>query len=149
VARYFVESREHPHRAQPIVLREPGEAAVLALRPFGFRWDAIPKVTQYRFDVYAQETVTLPTTPDIVQGPATNPSTEGTALLRAPLELGAPAGAVLSAFIPSHITAFTPRSDQLAKLAAGRAYVWQVKGLDERGNVVAESPPRQFSLQPR
>ncbi len=147
--RYFVEAREHPLRTQPIALRQPGEAAVLPLHPFAFRWEKVPKVAQYRLDVYPQETVTQPTVPGLVQGPVTNPLTEGTALLRAPGELGTPSAAVLSAFIPAEVTVFTPRQNQLGKLTAGRAYRWQIRGLDQEGNVVAESPLRQFTLEAR
>jgi len=147
--RYFVESREHQQRVQPIALREPREAAVLALRPFDFHWAAIPKIAQYRLDVYPRETVTQPTAPGLVQGPATNPSTDASAFLRAPRELGTPTAAALSVLIPSQVTTFTLRHAQLARLTAGRAYLWQIKGLDQQGAVVAESPLRHFTLQAR
>ena len=147
--RYFVESREHQRRIQPIALREPAEAAVLALRPFDLGWAAVPKVAQYRLDVYPRETVTQPTVPGLVQGPATNPSSDATGLLRAPRELGTPTEAILSVYVPSQLTTFTLRPNQLAKLTAGRAYVWQIRALDPQGNVVAESSLRHFSLQAR
>ena len=150
VARYYVESREHAQRASRIALETPADAAVLAVKPFDFRWEGVPRVAQYRLDVYPQETVTLPPFPGLVQGPATNPSTDSTVFVRAPRERGGtPSEIALSVLVPAERTAVALRPNQLAKLAPGQSYLWQVKGLDAQGNVVAESPLRQFTLQPR
>jgi len=144
VATYFVKAQEHVQRVSPIALQAPGQSAVLGLKPFAFRWEPAPKVAHYRLDVYPQDAGAPPAVPGVIQGPATQPGSDPDALVRAARELGDP---VLSVQIPSQVSSFTPRAGQLGKLAAGRRYLWQVKGFDQQGNVVAESSLRQFTLQ--
>ena len=149
LVRYFVEAREHVQRSFGIALQAPGDAAALAFKPFDFRWAPAARVTHYRLDVYPQETVGLPTAPGLIQGPTANPAAGGGVFIRAPRELRPPTDPVVSALIPSGVTAFTLRPNQFVKLAPGRSYLWRVKGLDQLGNVIAESPLRQFVLQAR
>jgi hypothetical protein len=47
------------------------------------------------------------------------------------------------------MTAFTLRQGHFARLTAGRAYTWQIRALDQQGNIVGASPVRQFTLAPR
>jgi hypothetical protein len=149
VVTYFVKSNEHPLRRTPITLLTPAEAQVLPYTIFGFRWEAVPGAAQYRLDVFPAEPLRAQTFPGLIEGPRTNPSNEATVFDRAPGDLSGDRAAALSALVPSTMTAFTLRQGHFARLTAGRAYTWQIRALDQQGNIVGASPVRQFTLAPR
>ncbi|MBI4255390.1 MAG: hypothetical protein HY616_09980 [Candidatus Rokubacteria bacterium] len=148
VARYFVQSGDHPLRISLIGTQMPLDNAVLAPRPFDFRWDGAPGVSVYRLDVYPQEVPSGPSLPGLIQSPATSPTSDSNVFNRGPRE-GAGARGVVSVEIPAQVTSFTLRPSQLAKLVPGGSYAWRIRGLDQKSNIVAESPMRQFTLQAR
>jgi hypothetical protein len=148
VARYFVQSGDHPLRISLIGTQMPLDNAVLAPRPFDFRWDGVPGVSAYRLDVYPQDVPSSPSLPGLIQSPATSPTSDANLFNRGPRE-GAGAPGTISAMIPAQVTSFTLRPSQLAKLVPGGSYAWRIRGLDQQGNIVAESPMRQFTLQAR
>lgn len=148
VARYFVQSGDHPLRISLIGTQMPLDNAVLARRPFDFRWDGAPGVSVYRLDVYPQEVPSGPSLPGLIQSPTTSPTSDSNVFNRGPRE-GAGAPGAISAMIPAQVTSFTLRPSQLAKLVPGGSYAWRIRGLDQKGNIVAESPMRQFTLQAR
>jgi hypothetical protein len=150
VATYYVKPGETAFRRPTIGLLTPGDGAQLPHDRVDFRWDGIAGVTHYRLDIYPQETIHLPTAPGLYAGPATNPSNAPSVFQPRPRDPdGAREDTAVSAMLPAQITFFTLRSSHLARLQPGRAYAWQVRGLDQRGNVVGESPLRPFTFAPK
>jgi hypothetical protein len=149
VATYFVKGSEHPVRRAQITLLTPSEAQVLPYTIFGFRWESVPGAAQYRLDVFPAETAVAQSFPGLIEGPRTNPSNDANVFSRAPADLSGDRAAALSALVPSTMTSFNLRQGHFARLVAGRAYSWQVRALDQQGNIVGASPVRQFTLAPR
>jgi hypothetical protein len=149
VATYFVKSNEHPIRRAAINLLTPAEAQTLPYTLFGFRWESVPGAMQYRLDVFPAEAVVSQTFPGLIEGPRTNPSNDANVFQRAPADLSGDREAVLSALVPSAMTSFNLRQGHFTRLVAGRVYTWQVRALDQQGNIVGASPVRQFTLAPR
>jgi hypothetical protein len=149
LAQYFVKPTERAVRQSPIALLAPAQSQTLPLGPFGFQWTPISGVSQYRLEVFPAEPGSAATSSGLIAGPATNPMNDASVFNRAPGDPGAERAAAVSAIVPSTMTSFNLRQGHFARLTAGRAYAWQVKGLDQHGNVVGESPIRQFTLAPR
>jgi hypothetical protein len=149
VARYFVRGDDRPQGVALIGTQMPVDHAVLAPRPFDFRWDGAPGVSAWRLDVYPQETPAVRSLSGLIQSPATSPASDSNVFNRGPAREGAGAPGMVSAMIPAQVTSFTLRPSQLAKLVPGGSYAWRIRGLDQQGNIVAESPMRQFTLQTR
>ncbi|HEV8585695.1 MAG TPA: hypothetical protein VGT02_12060 [Methylomirabilota bacterium] len=149
VATYFVKSNEHPIKRAAINLLTPAEAQTLPYTLFGFRWESVPGASQYRLDVFPAETVVSQTFPGVIEGPRTNPSNDSNVFQRAPADLSGDREAILSALVPSAMTSFNLRQGHFTRLVAGRVYTWQVRALDQQGNIMGASPVRQFTLAPR
>jgi hypothetical protein len=148
LARYFVAAGGPVPRSTTIALRTPADGAVLAPGALEFRWEPITNIAHYRLDIYPRETVALPQVPAIVGGPATSAVGDSNVFNRGPRDLGIAPGP-LSALIPSQVSSFSLRPSQVTRLTPGASYAWRIRALDPQGNIVAESPLGQFTIQPK
>ncbi len=146
-ARYFVETREHVSRRLPISLIEPIEGALSPVKEIQFRWQAVAGIAQYRLEVAEAELAPPPAiASQITEGAPTLPQSVVTPQSQIVYELSKPGPTVLLALTPPSATAYRTRPDQIEKFRRGTLYFWRVQALDDKGNVIGESPVSRFTF---